>query len=110
MLSAAKLKEIEKLSDADIIEDTMTTLKYYFGNHVSELKSYHITHWWKDPLTLGSYSFIPVGGSGEDCIALAEPVGERLFFAGEATDQYYLGTVHGAYLSGIREAQRICKN
>jgi polyamine oxidase len=39
--------------------------------------------------------------------ALAEPAGERLMFAGEATNPEFFGTVHGAYLSGVREAERI---
>jgi monoamine oxidase len=38
---------------------------------------------------------------------LGEPVGERLLFAGEATNPEWFGTVHGAYLSGLREADRI---
>ena len=39
--------------------------------------------------------------------SLAEPVGERLFFAGEATSRAHYGSVHGAFLSGLRESQRI---
>jgi hypothetical protein len=31
----------------------------------------------------------------------------RVFYAGEATHDVYRGTVHGAFLSGIREADRI---
>ena len=34
-------------------------------------------------------------------------VSNKLFFAGEHTDSDYRGTVHGAYLSGIREADKI---
>jgi monoamine oxidase len=30
-----------------------------------------------------------------------------LFFAGEATEGRYFGTVHGAYLSGLRAAKEI---
>ena len=38
---------------------------------------------------------------------LAEPVGERLLFAGEATQFENHATVHGALRSGLREARRI---
>ena len=38
---------------------------------------------------------------------LPEPVGARLLFAGEATSEDYPSTVHGAYLSGLREAERV---
>jgi hypothetical protein len=38
---------------------------------------------------------------------MAEPVGARLFFAGEATHRRFPSTVHGAYLSGLREAERV---
>ncbi|MGE4221431.1 MAG: FAD-dependent oxidoreductase, partial [Alphaproteobacteria bacterium] len=33
---------------------------------------------------------------------LARPVGNRLFFAGEATSTEFFSTAHGAYFSGIR--------
>ena len=40
--------------------------------------------------------------------ALAAPVGERLFFAGEATDTIGdPGTVHGAMTTGTRAAYQI---
>ena len=38
---------------------------------------------------------------------LARAASNRLFFAGEATDSDYFGTVHGAYLSGVRAANEI---
>jgi len=57
----------------------------------------------------GSYSNVPVGASYADYRALARPVGETLLFAGEATSATYPATVHGAYLSGLREARRVAK-
>lgn len=66
-----------------------------------------VTRWAEDPYARGSYSFIAVGSSPEDMDVLAEPVGERLLFAGEATTPEFFSTVHGAYLSGVREAKRI---
>ena len=56
---------------------------------------------------MGSYIYLPVGASVADIDALALPVGDRLLFAGEATSRSYSGYVHGAVLTGIREAERL---
>jgi monoamine oxidase len=63
--------------------------------------------WGEDPWSRGAYSWIPVGGLDAPA-ALAAPVGERLFFAGEATDTVGdPGTVHGAMTTGTRAADQI---
>ncbi|XWS09939.1 hypothetical protein CRYUN_Cryun39dG0032800 [Craigia yunnanensis] len=67
------------------------------------------TRWGNDPLSYGSYSHVRVQSSGCDYDILAESVGNRLFFAGEATTRQYPATMHGAYLSGLREASRILR-
>jgi len=65
------------------------------------------TRWGSDPLSYGSYSHVSVQSSGKDYDILAENVGNRLFFAGEATCRQYPATMHGAFMSGLREASRI---
>ncbi|GAB2284560.1 Lysine-specific histone demethylase 1 2 [Dionaea muscipula] len=65
------------------------------------------TRWSGDPLSYGSYSHVRVLSSGSDYDILAESIEGRLFFAGEATNRKYPATMHGAFLSGFREAARI---
>ncbi|XWS66210.1 hypothetical protein CRYUN_Cryun05aG0180300 [Craigia yunnanensis] len=68
------------------------------------------TRWGGDPFSLGSYSNVAVGASGDDYDILAESVGDgRLFFAGEATTRRYPATMHGAFLTGLREAANMAQ-
>ena len=48
-----------------------------------------------------------VGASGQDYATLGEPIGERLFFAGEHTIMEHPATVVGAYLSGLRAGRAL---
>lgn len=46
-------------------------------------------------------------GTPSDRATLAEPLSGSLLFAGEATDLEAPSTLHGAYASGLRAAQRV---
>ena len=63
------------------------------------------TAWATDPWTLGSYS-AALPGQHRQRQLLPRAVDDRLFFAGEATAEYY-GTANGAYWSGIRAAREV---
>jgi len=63
--------------------------------------------WSTDPSALGAMSFTPVGIQSTSREALATPVGDRLFFAGEATDPDAPGTMSGALRSGTRAAEEL---
>lgn len=67
------------------------------------------TRWGSDPLSYGSYSHVRVRSSGSDYDVLAENVAGRLFFAGEATNRQHPASMHGAFLSGLREASCILR-
>lgn len=98
----------ESLSDEAHVGRAMEILGSMYGD-IPDPTGFLRTKWSSDPFSRGSYSHIPMGGSLADSRALAAPVGERLFFAGEATAAGYAATVHGAFLSGVREARRIGK-
>lgn len=67
------------------------------------------TNWANDPYVRGSYGCVRPGHAGVRGRTLAEPVGDRIFFAGEACDTRYPGFVHGAWDSGKRTAKRVAK-
>lgn len=113
---------MENVSDDVIVGRCIAVLKGIFGNSaVPQPKETVVTRWRADPWARGSYSFVSVGSSGSDYDLLAAPVTPpnkttnsenekempRLFFAGEHTIRNYPATVHGAFLSGLREAGRI---
>ena len=91
----------EALSDQQNADEMRTALR------APAPKGRLVTRWAADPYARGSYSFLAVGSSPDDQKALAEPASDRVLFAGEATQPEHFATVHGAYLSGVREAQRI---
>jgi monoamine oxidase len=94
-------------TDDEIVDGAVTTLEEAFGRSVPAPAATTVTHWTNDPYAGGSYSFLPVGANLDDLEVLAEPEGDRLRFAGEATYASYYGNVHAAMLSGIREAHAL---
>ncbi|HEX2548798.1 MAG TPA: FAD-dependent oxidoreductase [Gammaproteobacteria bacterium] len=98
---------LEQKTDSAIIKDVMKNFRRYFGKSVVPPESFFITRWLNDPWSLGSYSYNAIGSSSKDREILAEPVTNKIYFAGEASHPDYPATTHGAYLSGIREAQKI---
>ncbi|CAA3018123.1 FLOWERING LOCUS D [Olea europaea subsp. europaea] len=98
----------ETMPPPDAVEKVLQILKDIYepqGIKVPDPIQTVCTRWGIDPLCLGSYSNVAVGASGDDYDIMAESVGEgRLFFAGEATSRRYPATMHGAFLSGFREA------
>ncbi|NEX94233.1 NAD(P)/FAD-dependent oxidoreductase, partial [Caulobacter sp. 17J65-9] len=63
------------------------------------------TAWAADPWACGSYSYARPGRRA-DRKALAAPVEERIFFAGEACHPTLFSTAHGAWLTGERAASQ----
>jgi monoamine oxidase len=101
-------RSLASLDDEQVVARARRALEAMFGK-TPPPSAVQITRWGGDRFSLGAYSYVPVGASGADYDELASPVGGRLFFAGESTYREHPATAHGAYLSGLREANRIAK-
>lgn len=105
--AAGLARHINRWPDEKLIEGALETLRKMFGPDVPDPVSYVRSGWEADPFSRGSYSFSQLGMTPDDRAALAAPVGDRLYFAGEATHPHYWATVHGAYETGVRAAREI---
>jgi len=113
---------MENVSDDVIVGRCIAVLKGIFGTtNVPTPRETVVTRWRADPWSRGSYSYVSTKSSGNDYDILATPIipgnpgkgndmtknPPRMFFGGEHTIRNYPATVHGAMLSGLREAGRI---
>jgi len=69
----------------------------------------HFHDYARDRFAYGAYSYTRAGGAGA-AQALARPIANRLYFAGEATDADYEGSVAGAIASGQRAAKQVLRD
>ncbi|KAA8545615.1 hypothetical protein F0562_020399 [Nyssa sinensis] len=105
--------KFERMSPVEAVGRVLDILKGIFnpkGIAVPDPLQAVCTRWGQDQFTYGSYSYVAIGSSGDDYDILAENIGDgRVFFAGEATNKQYPATMHGAFLSGMREAANILR-
>ncbi len=97
----------ETMSDAQVIGEIKGHLRDIYGNNIPEPTQLLRTKWATNENAFGAYSFTATGTEMRHFEDLAETVNDKLFFAGEHTEVDYFSTAHGAYLSGIREADKI---
>ena len=111
-------REVESLPENEILKVCSDLLRKYIGADFpfTEPVGLIISKWFSNPFTVGSYSYRSLESKEMNVWAtdLAQPVYDssgfpRLFFAGEATHDYFYSTVHGAVETGWREADRIVK-
>lgn len=125
LVAGEAANKLEDVSDEIIVGSAIAVLKGIFGSSaVPQPKETVVTRWKSDEWSRGSYSYVAAGSSGNDYDLMASPVAPplvtgmapgtpsppnppRVFFAGEHTIRNYPATVHGALLSGLREAGRI---
>jgi hypothetical protein len=95
------------LSDEEIIDRSMGTLRQVFGPDTPRPIRVLRSNWTYDKDVLGCYSYLLPGSSQADLKAFQTPVNQVLHFAGEHTSYTSWGFTYGALASGYREAQAI---
>lgn len=113
--SGPEAVQMELASDEEIAHKLTKLLRQFTGDSTLPYPCTILrSKWVTDPYFCGAYSYLSINSTvGHQCELAApipgpcEPVAPILFFAGEATCVGHYATVHGARISGIREAERI---
>ena len=88
-----------------LVDAALASVESIFGKGPRALlAAAYAQDWMHDPFSRGGYSYVLVGGAGAR-EALAAPLDDTVFFAGEATDSEEPGTVAAALASGRRAAR-----
>jgi monoamine oxidase len=99
-----------RLSHEDIVERALAGFGALFDEAAlarAEFEEGLMHDWDRDPFARGAYSYVAVGGENAR-LAFAQPLGDTLFFAGEATsNDGQGGTVNGALETGERAAREV---
>lgn len=98
-------------ADGEIIAAATQAIAEITGLSRSEMDALveegYVHNWSRDPYARGAYSYVTVGGM-EHVEAIARPIAQTLYFAGEATSVTgRTGTVDGALATGERAARQI---
>jgi monoamine oxidase len=97
---------VARMGEPAAIDHAMERLIKITGNDIrKDFKGGRLAAWSEDPLSLGAYA-VALPGRIRSREALAKPLGERLWFAGEATAGVYSMTAGGAYLAGRDAAKQ----
>jgi Flavin containing amine oxidoreductase len=107
-------EQVEEWTDAEVVADCVRVLKKICGRQIPPPVDYRVTRWGHEQYSRMAFTYIPPGVNGiQELKAMSDPVHDHtgtkpsLMFAGEHTSVFHPSTIHGAFLSGIREAYRL---
>ncbi|GMH93671.1 hypothetical protein TrVE_jg2055 [Triparma verrucosa] len=111
MFGGSFAASIEQHTDNEIVSMCLSVLSSLFPRIPSPV-DYYVSRWSSDKFARGSFCYVPPNCTGVEHYHLASPLCDgkgdlRVLFAGEHTCSTHPSTVHGAFLSGIREAYRL---
>lgn len=119
LLKGSAARAVQTMKDEDVEAAAMAALnravtcqgtkRFFIKGGLQNPTAIHVSRWLADPFARCSWTaFIP-GSFMSDCATLSRPLGEGncLRFAGEHTALMEMATVHGAWLTGLREAEGV---
>ena len=96
------------MNDEEVLENAFKVLKMHFPEFKREyVVQYWRTNWTQDPFSKMCYSYVSKTSSPKDCESLQKPINDLIYLCGEHLCFDFIGTVNGAYISGIEAAERI---
>lgn len=108
----AQAEKLNDLSETQIIETLLNELDKMFDGTASTLfQEGYVKNWGSTPNIQGAFSFCKPGHGEQARFDLAEPVADKIFFAGEASHcNGHHGTVQGAFETAYREVLKLLSN
>jgi monoamine oxidase len=102
-------RDLSAKGEEAMIDFAIGWLAGLYGAEIKNaVKRRHATRWNEEPWVLGATSAASPGAQSARRI-LTEPIGNRIFFAGEAAHETMWGTVNGAWESGERTADAVVR-
>jgi monoamine oxidase len=99
--------ELEAQGEAAFFDFAVAELVGVLGSDFARrLKPIRVHRWGVDEFARGAYSYALPGYADRRAV-LAQPVDDRLFFAGEACSPHDFSTAHGGYLTGVAAAEGV---
>ncbi|XP_018598838.2 peroxisomal N(1)-acetyl-spermine/spermidine oxidase [Scleropages formosus] len=117
-ITGREAEHMESLDEEEVGDVCVRLLRTFTSWPVNKPMQVLVSRWRHHPYARGSYTYVPCGvDAAREHRALAEPLPSdpmssgvkplQVLFAGEATHVNFYTTTHGAYMTGVREAQRL---
>ena len=95
-------------SDEELLDSALEVIAKMIPSFQRDyLVSYERTNWCQDEYARMCYTYIAKGASPDNFKTLKQPINDLIYLCGEHTCYDFVGTVNGAYISGIEAAERI---
>jgi len=104
--SGSDSREINQQPEWLTVEQVMKALRVVYPT-IPQPDRFKIAKWDNDPYSYGAYGYSAVGSNTQTFVDYEATIDKKIYFGGEATSALLVGYAHGAYFSGILEAEKM---